>query len=456
MLIFRFGGFMCILLAGWSPVRAADAGIEAPSVQADQAAPRDDGAPVYLTAPALFELADEKARAGEVSNAITIYRALERDRDVTIRSEARFRHGQLLARQNKFAEAAVLYRAILDEQPQAQRIRLELAAVLARIGDVSAARKMLREAQAGGLPPDLARAVNQYAAALRSRKPLSASMEISLAPSTNINRSTSERTLDTILAPFQLSDDARAKSGVGIKIGGQSTARSPISSQIALLTRVSGQANFYRDGSFNDVTGSLQVGAEDQLGKLRIQPLAGRSWRWYGGKPYATTNAASINLLKPLGAVAQIQVDLGFGYADYNANDFQDGPLYNANVTYERSFSPRFGGSIAFGFDRQKSHDPGYATMAYSSQILTWRDAGKTSFYLSAGISRLMSDKNIFLFKDKRREWQFRSSAGAVLRALTVSHFSPVIRLTYERNRSTVGLYDYRRFGAELGISRAF
>jgi tetratricopeptide (TPR) repeat protein len=409
-----------------------------------------------MSAGELFKLADQKARIGDADTAITIYRALEQDPDAAIHSEARFRHALLLTSQKRLAEAAVLYRAILDEQPHAQRVRLELAALLSQMGDLAGALRLLRQAQAGGLPQEVARVVDQYAAALRSQKPINASVEIALAPNTNVNRATNATTLDTVLAPFQLSDDARAKSGLGLKIGGQVVARLPVGTRLSWIARASGQGSLYRDPSFNDVIGSVQTGVEARYGKLRLQPLIGESLRWYGGSLYASTSSASVNILKPIGHRAQIEADLGAGWADYRRNNLQDGLLYNGSITYERALSDRFGGSATLSFNRQDARDPGYATTSVGGQFMVWRDMGKTSVYASGSLFRLHGDERLFLFRNKRREWLFRGTIGGVFRAFTVSHFAPLIRLTYERNRSTVGIYDYKRLGAELGISRAF
>ena len=43
-----------------------------------------------------------------------------------------------------------------------------------------------------------------------------------------------------------------------------------------------------------------------------------------------------------------------------------------------------------------------------------------------------------------------------VMRQLARGGFAPVVRLNYERNRSTIAFYDYRRLRAEFGLTRAF
>ena len=65
-------------------------------------------------------------------------------------------------------------------------------------------------------------------------------------------------------------------------------------------------------------------------------------------------------------------------------------------------------------------------------------------------------DERLFIFPDRRREWLFQASAGATFRQVQWRGFSPVIRINWERNQSSVGLYDYRRLGTTIGVTRAF
>lgn len=409
-----------------------------------------------LSPARLFDLASRAEGNGDAEAAKEIYRALQRDAALAVRNEARFRHAKLLIRAKRLTEAAVLYRAILDEQPEAQPVRLELASLLAQMGDLAGARQALRHAQAGGLPPDVARVVDQYAAALRSFKRFSASLEVALAPTSNINRATTAATLDTVLAPLQLSDDARAKSGVGVRIGGQASGRLPVRSNFKVIARAAVQSSFYRDSSFNDASASAQVGVETNIGTTRLRPLVGRSVRRYGGELYATTNSVVLSVTRSTGTRSQVEANLGLGSSDYHLNDLQDGRSYNFSITLERAFSARFGGSTRILFDRQNARDRGYATTSGGLEVLAWRDAGPTTLYATVSALRLISDQRLILFPERRKDWQYRAMLGATFRQFTVAGFAPLLRLTVERNRSTVGIYDYRRSAADIGVTRAF
>jgi len=409
-----------------------------------------------LKATQVFDLAARAEAAGRPNDAETMYRALAHDPDVEIRSEARFRLGMMLSRLGRNRDAAIEFRALLDEKPDAARVRLELARVLATLGDEAAARRELRAAQAGGLPPQVAQVVDQFAQALRSRKPWGASVEFALVPDSNINRATDAETLDTIIAPLDLSRDARQKSGLGARASGQVYARIPIATDLSVLPRISGQGEFYREGQFNDVSASALIGLEWSPGRDRVRPSVGGTFRWYGGALYAGTATASIDWQHPLGRKAQLSTNFTIADTDYRQNDLQNGLLLNGSVAYERAFSARSGGSVTLSATRQTARDPGYANAAGGASLLYWHEIGRTTAYANAGIRRLESDARLFLFPERRRDWNFTLGAGATFRALQFKGFAPLIRLEYERNVSTVGLYDYRRTAATFGITRAF
>ena len=409
-----------------------------------------------LSAANLFQIADKAKERHAFADAESIYRALGRDPDPEIPAEARFRLGMMLADQKRYIDAAVTFRALLDEKPNAARVRLELARVLALMGDEGGARKQLRQAQAAGLPPRVAVVVDQFANALRSRRTLGGSFEIALAPDTNINRATDAKVLDTVIAPLNLSKDAQAQSGVGVKVSGQGYARIRLGSALSLLPRISGSGVIYRASQFNDISGSTQLGLEWLKGKDRWQPAIGQSWRWYDGDPYARTKTVSLAWQHPIDRKAQLEVDGSVGKANYIKNDFQDGWLYSLSASWDRALAQDAGLQLSASGLRQTARDPGYSLASGGAGVLYWHDFGKMTLYGSLNARRLEADARLFPFTDRRKEWYLGVQAGATFRQLAVAGFAPVLRATYERNWSSVGIYDYRRLGFEVGINRAF
>lgn len=404
----------------------------------------------------MFDLAERLVKAGDFDQAVAVLSAITQDRDADYRAEARARIARLFASRRQFASAATWYRRLLDEKPNAQPIRLELAAALAEMGDIAGARRELRQAQAAGLPLEVAQVVNQYVTALRSLKPWGGSFELALAPDSNINRATDAQTLDTVIAPLNLSQDARQLAGLGLKGSGQAYLRTNIGRTVTLVPRISGQGTLYRTNQFNDISGSAQLGLEWRSKADRFTPSAGYTWRWYGGNPYARTQSFSIDWLHPMGKRAQLDVNMSVNRARYENNSLQNGMIYTASITYQRALTARSGSSISLSVNRQTADDPGYATASGGPGLVYWHDLGQTTLFGTATVNRLEADKRLFLFPERRREWYARGGVGMVFRQIEVAGFSPVMRVAYERNWSTVGLYDYRRVATDIGITRAF
>jgi tetratricopeptide (TPR) repeat protein len=171
---------------------------------------RAQGGESVLTPPQVFALAEEYRHQGRIADAESLLQALARDANPDYRAEARFRLGELRMARKDYAGAADAFSALLEEKPNAQPARLELARALALLGKSGAAERQLRRAQAGGLPEDIQRLVDRFGDVLRRSRPYGASIQIGLAPDSNINQATDARTLDIGGFPLTLDQSGRA------------------------------------------------------------------------------------------------------------------------------------------------------------------------------------------------------------------------------------------------------
>ena len=413
-------------------------------------------AKIAVSADQLLILADQARRAGDLVTAETAYRALFADPSIEVRSEARFRLAMMLVGLRRLPEAATLLRAILDEQPNAQRVRLELAHALDLMGDEAGARRALREAQAGGLPPEVARLVDRYSAALRAQKPIGASIDIALAPDSNINRATRSDTLGTVLGDFELDENARQRSGVGLALRGQGYARIPLSGNVNMLGRVSGSADIYRASEFNDIALAVGVGPELRSGADRLSLEVGSLWRWFGGVSNSRATTISANYFHTLGRKSQLRGTASVAFIDNHLNQLQDGQTYSASVSYERALSNRAGIGITLSANRQALRDPGYSSWGSMATVFAYREAGPLTLIATASHERLKADERLLLFPELRSDYLYRASLGVTFRNFRIGSFAPFARATYERNRSTTEIYDFRRVRTEIGVTRAF
>jgi len=405
----------------------------------------------------LFAFADRARDAGDYTTAETAYRALAGNPDVELRTEARFRLALMLAdKMGKPREAAVLLREILDEKPGAARVRLELARLQAQMGNLGAAQRELRAAEASGLPPEVERMVRFYTAALSSRRPYGASVEIALAPDSNINRATRSETLGTIIGDFDLSDDAREQSGLGLSTQAQLWGRLDLTRHANMLLRVSATGTFYRKSEFDDNAVSIEAGPELQFGADRLSLSGLTSWRWFGLKPYAFSWGGNGTFQHPLGKRGQLRVDGSLVRSDDKLNDLRDATRYALAAGVDRAFSARFGGGVRVNGQREDARDPGYSTASGGATAYLFREIGQTTLVVNGGYSHLEADKRLFLYPQRRVDERLTAGLSGTFRALKVHGLAPIAKLEYERNFSTIELYDYRRIAANIGITAAF
>jgi hypothetical protein len=112
--------------------------------------------------------------------------------------------------------------------------------------------------------------------------------------------------------------------------------------------------------------------------------------------------------------------------------------------------------SLSISGVRQSLQDPGYSTASGAINALVYREIGQATLVGSLGYSHLEADKRLFLFPLRRVDDRHNMSISGTFRQFTYMGFAPLLRLSYERNHSTVGIYDYSRVASEIGITRAF
>jgi len=412
---------------------------------------------VFASPAQMLDLAEQLVQRGSLADAETILSLLSRDPDPDIRNEARFRLAKLLQSERKSTRAAELLRSIIDEKPDAAPVRLQLAQLLENIGDVEGALRQVRAAQAAGLPPNVARLVDRYSEALRARRPFGGSFQVALAPDSNINHATSAEKLGTVIGDFDIKDESRAKSGTGITLQGQIYRRFGMEDDgRQLLVRLSGFGNFYKKSRFNDVVLDLGTGPELELGGNRVNLEVGATQRWYGQRPYRRSVRLGLSAARPIGRRSQLRFVGTASLVDNRINRLEDGRNYAGELSFEHALSPTTGVSLSGSALREALKDRAYSTTSWRIGLLGWRELGRVTLTMSGQIGRLTADERLALFPDKRSERYRRVSLAASVRRFTFQGLSPVVRLAFERNKSTIAFYDYSRRRMELGFERSF
>ena len=409
---------------------------------------------VKLSAAEVFRLAETFRAQGRPHDAEALLKGLLADPKPEYRAEAQFRLGRMRAAQGDLAGAIAWYRALLDRDPKAAFVRIELARTYALAGNEAAAAREFRRAGTAGLPEDVARIVDQFALALRSQRKLGGSIELAVAPSNNINRATSSDTIATVVGEFVPDDDAQARSGIGVAVRVQGYARID-AGPLHILSRVSTSGDFYRLGRFNNLTLSGVTGPEFLKGRERWRPALAVTDRWFGGKRYSRHVGGTLNWRRVLTSTSQAEIDVTLADGAYRMGA-QNGILADAQINYDRAYNDQVSARASARFTRATAKDDGYSTTSASvGTILAYR-WGVPTFILEANVGLLAADDRLNLFPRARSDWQVDVGSAILLSRLRIADLSPVVRLRHSVNRSSVDIYDFKQTRLEFGLSREF
>jgi len=438
------------------PPPAVEARAPAPA----SCAPAEQGCPaaIHLSAAQVFAIAEQLARKGKPDEAIRVLQVITQDKNPDYRAEARVRIARLLVAKGDLYGAARWYRRLLDEKPNAAAVRIELAQVLARLGDEQAAAGQLRRAQASpGLPEPVAQGLQRSVAYLRSQAPLSLDVSFGLAPDTNINAATTADSINIYGLPFALSQSGRATSGIGATYSAQLTARQKLGPAARWITQIGSSGNLYRDDAYDDVSFFASSGPEITARFGSIHPAITLGQRLYGASFLYDYYGESITALIQQGRKGQFTLSGSvqpFHYAAARAQ--QSGVTRTASLAYDRALSPRFTVHGGVSVSRADAQYAGYALTSASGEIAASRDFRPITLYGRVSYTRGWEGVDYPPFSTSRDDKTVEGDAGVIFRRLSFHGLSPQLKATYIRADSPINLFQYRRLRGEISLIGSF
>lgn len=410
---------------------------------------------VTTGAAQLFAFADKLFKSGDNEGAVQVLQALTQDKHAELRAEARFRLAAVYEKMGDLERSADALRALLAEQPDAGRARLELARILSRLGDVKGARAEVEVAEKAGLPPEVQATVRNFSTSLAPARRTGFSLEMSSGPDSNINRATGSQYIDTIIAPFELDPDARRRSGFGATLNGQAWTRTAIDA-IDLLTAARARADLFDKSRFNDIQLSADSGPQFSGGIGIIRPALTLERRWFGGKGYASGYGALFDWQVPLGARTQGEIGLSRIRQNVDLNPGQDGWRTSADFSVARGLGPATTARASLHLGALEARVRPESLRQWGVDLLVAHRFDKFSMFAQAGITRTRGLAPLFLFGEKRRDRRIDLAAGVIFSRVRLGGFSPLLRLSHTDSKADIVLYEFKRTRLDIGFTRSF
>ena len=369
-------------------------------------------------------------------------------------------------REEKLDEAIAAFRSILVDRPELVRVRLELARAFFLKEEDTLARRHFEQVLAGRPPEPVVVNITRFLRVMRARRRWEAHFGAAVAPDSNLNAASGERTvfLDTPFGrlPFTLDDPAKPESGIGVSIWGGGEYQYPLSHNLRLRSGANASVREYKGGDFDRYFLAAHLGPRRLIdARTEASLLATVERQWTAGAP--ETDRFGLRLEGEHRLTPRLSVFGRASAARRNCRDcnWLDGPAGDVMLGASWAALPvlRFGGNAGWSWTRANSEHwrnsgprAGLgATLALPAGFTVGLRASlQRTEYQGRGFAHRTIDR-------KPREDETQSLSLSVHnRAFTLAGFSPRVSLVREERDTNAQSLDYNRNRAELSFVRQF
>lgn len=364
----------------------------------------------------------------------------------------------LLALEGKDYDRSIThFRAILARAPGSVRVRLELARAFFMKRDYANAFRQFQFARAGNPPAEVIANIDRFIGAIRREKGLSYSFGMAIAPDSNINNGSSTGEVTLFGLPFELGNDARRRSGVGLVLDGSAEFAPRIGQSSRLRLGAAMQRREHKGAKFDDMAIALHAGPRLVKGRWDVSVLATAFQRRFGSARINQGYGGRLEAAYYGDSRTAVFVGLAASGVRYPDHKLHDGMHYSLSAGAGRALTASSSATARLGVSRTEARVPQFASWSGSAALSYQRDlVGGFTVSVEPGYIRARYDAVDPFFDRRRIDRQLELRVTALNRSLVVRGFTPRIGLTLIRRRSTIDFYDLNQRRLELGATSAF
>ncbi len=365
--------------------------------------------------------------------------------------------GLLAVQSSDYDTAVDHFRSILVRSPNAVRVRLELGRTFFLKHDYENAFRQFQFARAGKLPAGVGPSIDRYVAAIRKQQDWSYKVSVAIAPDSNINNGTSSREAEIFGLPFELGEDTRRKSGIGVAIDASAEFAPQVSDNVRLRIGTAIQRRQYRDADFNDMVVAVYAGPRLELRGWDFSLLATGFRRQLGGRRLSEGAGARLEGTYTPGARTQVSFGLAVHEVRYPDYSLQDGRSFSAWSGAVRAITPSSNINARIGGSRKTARTPELASWSGWIAAGYYRDLpGGFSIYVEPSYGSSRYDAADPLFARRRQDRLLELQLAVLHRRIVFTRFTPRVALTFTRRDSNIDLYDFNQRRLEVGLTSSF
>jgi hypothetical protein len=365
--------------------------------------------------------------------------------------------GLILRQQGRNREAVEVFRFILSREPNFTPARIELSRALTDLGDSDAALHQLQVIELGSDDPEIRRQARSFGESVKDQRPYGFSGYLSVLPSTNVNRGSGHTVVKVGDMDFEIDEEGREKSGVGLGAGGNAYRSFYLDQQSRLTWAGSVDLKNYSGSEFDELSLSTNLSLARRFGRLELQAGPIVDYRLLAWEPYAFRYGFSLGGSFELGPHTRAYSGGTYLRQDFHSLSHRDGWTFLGYAGVRHAFSPSLVVSLTgnLGVERTQRDYLDHDDLQISAQVdREWSGGLITSFALGAGVHDYAGEFPGLGVARQDKVW----SAGTTLmsRTLSFNGFAPQLQYEYTRQHSNVSFYDYDSHDINVIFTKRF
>ena len=364
-------------------------------------------------------------------------------------------------------EAIAAFRAILVDNPELVRVRLELARAFFLKGQDRLAQRHFELVLGGELPLPVFLNIRNFLEVIRQRKRLTGYFGAAIAPDSNLNVASEEDIiyLDTVFGrlPFQREGaEIERRSGLGLSVWGGGEYQQPFGESLRLRAGADLAQRDYSGRDFDQTFLAAHAGPRWLVSpRTDISLLATGHRQWLGNLPQIDEYGGRLEIDHQLGARFWLRGSAGTSERECHNCEWRNGPQTAFSLGAIWTPAPVLQVHMTLGYERD------HASQVHWRSLTRWLRAGGVlalplGFNLggTAQMRRTHYDgdgrAHFTLFGRPRRDRTFSFTVTLLNRAIAFFGFSPQLALVHEARRTNAQAQDFERNRAELRMVRQF
>ncbi len=369
-----------------------------------------------------------------------------------------FLEGEVLKTKGKYTQAAKKFRQALADDPSLTLVRAELAETLVILQEDDSALHQLKLLEAEAPDAQAASGIRSFIDQVDSRRPVTFTGYISLAPSTNLNSGSSHATVYSPTLGLNLIPEA-PKSGIGVASGVSVAFTKRLGNDLMFVAAGGGDVTLYNDRSFNNYGTSQSLELRHLLpqGYVGIGAVSSQQLDNQDYGPDFLSYGPRISASLQLNPQDHLSLSAVYEWRKALMKGADDSTSINLDGSWTHAWNSTFNTTLFSGFDRIKTPLDVTSYKTFSGGLSVYKELthGITAT-LTGTVTKTGYDGINGIAAKVRADNRVVTSLSITKRDFEIYGFAPSLSYTYVDNFSNIGNYDYTSNAIDFRLTKDF